>query len=200
VSEALRMPYCLKVLLARIFLRPYGMTMGANSTVQLPRYILNPRQIRIGRNTHILRHCRLEACSSHSGGPLDGRITIGDDVYVGAHCMFAAMLGIDIADGCVFSDFVYVSDAAHGLRPAAGPIMKQPLESKGRVSIGKNCFIGLGSSILPGVTLGEHCIVGTRSVVTRSFPAYSMLVGNPARCIKTYDLAGSRWVPSCHST
>src|SRR5882672_891250 len=103
----------LKALDASILFRPYGMSMAASSTICLPRYILNPRQIRIGRNTQILRHCRLEACSSHSGGPLDGRITIGDDVYVGAHCMFVAMLGIDIGDGCVFSDFVYVSDAAH---------------------------------------------------------------------------------------
>jgi acetyltransferase-like isoleucine patch superfamily enzyme len=190
------MVHYLKVLVAHILFRPRGMNMGANSTVRLPRYILNPRQIRIGRNTHILRHCRLEACSSHSAGPLDGRINIGDDVYVGAHCMFTAMLQIDIADGCVFSDFVYVSDVAHGLKPDAGPIMKQPLESKGRVNIGRNCFIGLGSSILPGVTLGAHCIVGTRSVVTRSFPAYSLLVGNPARCVKTYDHASATWVSS----
>jgi acetyltransferase-like isoleucine patch superfamily enzyme len=49
---------------------------------------------------------------------------------------------------------------------------------------------------LPGVTLGAHCIVGTRSVVTRSFPAYSLLVGNPARCVKIYDPASSTWVPS----
>src|ERR1700682_977117 len=52
-ASQLRMAHYLKVLVAHIFFRPYGMTMGANSTVRLPRYILNPRRIRIGRNTHL---------------------------------------------------------------------------------------------------------------------------------------------------
>ena len=93
------------------------------------------------------------------------------------------------------SEYVYVSDGAHGLDPKGGPIMKQDLESKGPVRLGKNCFVGFGVSILPGVVLGDHCIVGTRAVVTRSFPAYSMLAGSPAKLIKTYDEASGQWVP-----
>lgn len=49
--------------------------------------------------------------------------------------------------------------------------------------IGQNCFIGGRSLILPGVTIGDSCIVGAGSVVTRSVPANSIVAGNPARVL-----------------
>jgi|GEM_PF-2162681 len=54
-------------------------------------------------------------------------------------------------------------------------------------SIGKGCYIGGPSSIYPGVSLGDHCVVMPMSTVTRSFPAYSMIGGSPATLIKTID-------------
>ena len=50
--------------------------------------------------------------------------------------------------------------------------------------IGKNVWIGDKVTILPGVSIGEGTIVGANSVVTKSLPAYSVCVGNPARIIK----------------
>ena len=53
------------------------------------------------------------------------------------------------------------------------------------VTFGERCWIGMNSVILPGVTLGEHTIVGAGSVVTRSFPeGYCVIGGNPARLIR----------------
>jgi acetyltransferase-like isoleucine patch superfamily enzyme len=51
--------------------------------------------------------------------------------------------------------------------------------------IGQNCFIGGRALILPGVSVGDSCIVGAGSVVTRSIPANSIVAGNPARVIYT---------------
>lgn len=51
--------------------------------------------------------------------------------------------------------------------------------------IGQNCFIGGRSLILPGVTIGDSCIVGAGSVVTRSVPPNSIVAGNPAKLIYT---------------
>ena len=51
----------------------------------------------------------------------------------------------------------------------------------GKISIGDNCFIGVGSILLPGVTLADNCIVGAGSVVTKSFEKGSVIAGVPAK-------------------
>jgi acetyltransferase-like isoleucine patch superfamily enzyme len=51
--------------------------------------------------------------------------------------------------------------------------------------IGKNCFIGAHSIILPGLTIGDECIIGSGAVVTKDVPSHSICVGNPAKVIKS---------------
>lgn len=51
--------------------------------------------------------------------------------------------------------------------------------------IGANCFIGCGSIILPGVSIGDHVIVGAGSVVTKDVPAHSIVGGNPAKVLSS---------------
>lgn len=56
------------------------------------------------------------------------------------------------------------------------------------VNIGKYCWLGMGSVILPGTTLGEYTIVAAGSIVTKSFPdGYCVIGGNPAKVIKTIE-------------
>lgn len=76
---------------------------------------------------------------------------------------------LSIGDGGVPSEFLHVSDSAHGLDIDWGVNMGQPLESKGPVTIARYVFTDYGDIMLIGVTLGDHCVLSTRSVVTRSF-------------------------------
>lgn len=63
------------------------------------------------------------------------------------------------------------------------------------VNIGEKCWIGMNSVILPGVTLGDHTVVGAGSIVTKSFSdGYCVIVGNPAKMVKTIE---KRW--NCES-
>ena len=56
----------------------------------------------------------------------------------------------------------------------------------GSISIGDNCFVGLGALILPGVQIGDNCVVGAGSVVTKAVESGTVVAGNPARKIGTY--------------
>lgn len=53
----------------------------------------------------------------------------------------------------------------------------------GRISVGKNCFIGCRCIIMPGVTIGDNCVIGSGSVVTKSVPEGEVWAGNPAHFI-----------------
>ena len=56
--------------------------------------------------------------------------------------------------------------------------------------IGKHCFIGARSVILPGITIGDHSIVGTGSIVTKNVPPHCIVAGNPARIIREGIMTG----------
>ena len=52
------------------------------------------------------------------------------------------------------------------------------------IHIGKNCWLGAGVIVVPGVTIGDNTVIGAGSVVTRDIPAWSVAAGNPCRVIR----------------
>jgi acetyltransferase-like isoleucine patch superfamily enzyme len=168
-------------------------SFGRGTVIFNPKHISNAHLMNIGNRTSIGQSAHIELISEYAGTSYSPAIEIGNDVYIGPNLYMVCIGKITIGDGSVLSEHVFVHDSNHGFEPEGGLIMQQPLVHGGNIAIGKNCFLGFRTAIMPGVTLGDHCVVATGSVVTKSFPAYSMLAGVPAVLIKRYSFSEKRW-------
>ena len=184
----------LKRLHRRLFRSPAGANMAPGAQVVRPFRVTGGSYLSVGADSFVGNGSFIAAYDEYKGQRFQPRISIGNGVYIGANFYVTAIEEVLIEDGCVLSDHVYITDESHGMHPDRGPIMNQPLETKGGVRIGPSCFLGFRCCIMPGVTLGPHCIVGANSVVTKSFPGYVMLGGAPARVIKVFSPEKDCWV------
>lgn len=133
----------------------------------------------IGPRSYVASGCRLRDeltvgsdCSLNPGVVTIGRVTIGDGVRIAA---YVALVG----ECHVFDD------------PDV-PIHEQGVTSAGIV-IGDDVWIGANATVLDGVTIGSHSVVGAGAVVTRSVPPHSVVVGVPARVLRSrLDPTGDR--------
>jgi virginiamycin A acetyltransferase len=106
---------------------------------------------------------------------------IGERVYFGAHCIIGMA---NIGDDSLLADHVYVLSGGHqhGTADGSVTIQGQPQEFV-QISIGKNVWIGTNSVIMADV--GDDCVIGAGSVVTRPIPPGTVAVGSPARVIRS---------------
>lgn len=112
-------------------------------------------------------------------------IKIGNNFNCSKNCHIGAINSIEIKDDVLIGSNVLITDHAHGETfDFSIPRNKLELTSKGKVSIGKNCWIGDNVVILPNVTIGDNCVIGANSVVNKSFESNSLIAGNPAKAIK----------------
>lgn len=107
---------------------------------------------------------------------------IGKRTFLNIGCTFQDQGGVTIGDNCFIGHHVTVVTQNHGLAPEdRGDLMPAP------VRIGDGVWIGSDATILPGVTVGDHAVIGAASVVTKDVPARTIVAGSPARIIRGID-------------
>jgi len=111
-----------------------------------------------------------------SGSDLNN-VVIGDNVFINSGTLFMATGGITIEDNTILAANVQLITNNHDLS-------QHNIISCKPVHLKKNCWIGAGVTILPGVTIGENSVIGAGSVVTKDIEDNTVAVGSPAKVIK----------------
>lgn len=108
---------------------------------------------------------------------------VGKSFALSGGCYVQAMNRIEIGEGTIFSYGVGIISANHEPGNLEHSLPDAP------VRIGRHCWLGKNATVLPGVELGDHCVVAAGAVVTKSFGPGSTVAGVPARLIASKDPA-----------
>jgi maltose O-acetyltransferase len=108
-------------------------------------------------------------------------LTMGNWIGLNQGASIVATNSITIGDHTLISDYVTIYDTMFHPTLPGEEIFTAP------VVIGRNCLIGNGAMIMPGVTIGDNAVVGARTVVSRDVPANSIVAGAPAKVLRTYE-------------
>ena len=162
--------------------------------IRYPNDFRNLHLMNFGINLTTGKYCRFEA---HNDG--DIRLEIGENVQINDSVHIVCGKKVIIENNVLIASKVFISDTSHGSY-GNNNIHDNPLIPPNNrllhyddVKICNNVWIGEYVSILPGVTLGEGCIIGSMSVVTNSIPPYTIAVGAPAKPIKKFNFNNLKW-------
>jgi acetyltransferase-like isoleucine patch superfamily enzyme len=132
----------------------------------------------------------------HYPEEMDTKIVLGRSVKIGRRSTISAKNYVEIGDEVLFGPAVLIMDHNHEFGDPFLPILNQGVTDGGRIIVKKNCWLGYGCVIVCAkgeLVIGENSVVGAHSVVTKSVPPRSIVAGNPAKVIKTYDLQENSW-------
>lgn len=122
------------------------------------------KQAKIGSNCNICAHTLIE-----------------NDVIIGSRVTVKS--GVYLWDGITVEDDVFIGPCA-AFTNDKHPRSKIYPDCFLRTVLKKGCSIGANATILPGIILGEYCMVGAGAVVTKDVPPYAVVIGNPAKVVK----------------
>lgn len=108
-------------------------------------------------------------------------VHFGNRVYANFNLTLVDDTHIYVGDCAMFAPNVTVATAGHPIAPC---LRKYGIQYNAPVRIGKNCWIGAGALIMPGVTIGDNTVIGAGSVVTKDIPSNVVAVGNPCRVMR----------------
>ncbi len=192
-------PGALGLLLRRLLYPGLLGACGRNVFFGARVMLRHPHKIRLGDDVVIDDGCLLDAKGNTNSGitigsgvfigrqsaiyTKDGDITLEDGVNIGMFCSVVSASQVRIGRDTLIAGYTYVIGGGHDFARSDVAIVDQDRPSRG-ISIGPNCWIGAGASILDGVNLGRDVIVGANSVVTRDLDDFAIAAGSPAAVLR----------------
>lgn len=194
-------------LLPRILTKLYSMWLsttypfaskGSHLSIHFTSDFYRPKahRIKLGSSVTISKDTwfNVTVAPEEIGEPM---IIIDDDCCIGPRCWISAKNCIHLEHDVMVAPSVLIMDHSHSYEDIALPIRDQGATEGGRIRIMQGCWIGQGAAIVCSrgeLVLGRNCVVAANSLVSRSFPANSVIAGNPARVVKQFDPEKRAWV------
>lgn len=155
----------------------YGIGICMKSSVQSKW----AKRIRYWMASRFVENCGKNV-NFECGAKFDPELSIGDNSGVGVNCVVSGrtFIGNDVMMGpdCIMYSYSHAHDRLDI------PMDQQGFEEPTPIHIGNDVWIGARVIILPGVTVGDHVIIGAGSVVTKDIPDYALVGGVPAKIIR----------------
>jgi acetyltransferase-like isoleucine patch superfamily enzyme len=158
-------------------LRLRGANVGDKVRIGKGVTIDNPWTLSLGNRVFVENNVYLKIVSDNAS------VEIGDFTFIGQNSELDVDSNVKIGAHSLIAPGCFITDHNHGIE-AHKSIDEQPCESV-PVSIGSGVWIGANSVILPGVTIGSGAVVGANSVVSRDVESMDVVVGVPAKKIKS---------------
>lgn len=166
--------------------------------VRRPFYCRGKFRLQFAEGFTTGHHCRFDILGE--AGDNSKKLFIGKNCKLGDNVHIVVNKKVVIGDNCLMASKIFISDTNHGNYSGITidsspdvPPDERPLYMK-CVSIGNNVWIGENVCILPGVSIGDGCIIGANSVVNRDIPDSCIVAGSPVRVIKGWDATLKMWI------
>ena len=155
-------------------------------------YVVLGANVKLGKDIKFSRFINLYGCEIGDETKVGAFVEIQKNAKVGQRCKISSHTficeGVTIEDDVfVGHNVTFVNDSYPRATASSGDIQTETDWKVETTLVKKGASIGSGVTILSNVVIGEHAIVGAGSVVTKDVPPYGVVVGNPARLIRTLD-------------
>ncbi len=144
------------------------------------------RQLGVARKLRLFWARRIAICGKNvnieKGAYFTPEMVIGDNSGVGVNCEVCGP--VSIGKNVMMGPEVVIYTSGHRYDRTDIPMMKQGGTEPEPVTIGNDVWIGRRAMIMPGVTIGDGCVIGAGAVVTKDIPPYCVAGGVPAKIIK----------------
>jgi acetyltransferase-like isoleucine patch superfamily enzyme len=167
---------------------------GPSSVIVPPATILCRHRVEIGDRVLVMEGSHLSVFEEHQGKTHSPRLRIGHGTIVGPRSWFSCVGEIELGDHVLIGAGVLIADAFHEYADVETPILMQPMREPAPIRIAAGAFIGSGSAVLSGVTVGEGAYVMSNSLVVSDVPPHSVAAGNPAELIRSWEPDTETWV------
>ncbi|MGA8273698.1 MAG: acyltransferase [Candidatus Sulfotelmatobacter sp.] len=172
----------------------FGCGVSVDSSCEIERS--KSSEIRLGDGVYLAPEVWLDVADGavESDPKASPRIIIGSGCEIGRRSSISARNRITLEADVLLAPSVLIKD--HDQR-SSNQQTDASSTTGGQIFIGRNCWLGIGAVIACSsgeINLGRNSVVAANAVVTRSFPPFSVVAGNPAKLVKTYDQQTRKWV------